>query len=93
MSRSLRKPPFCAPHVLRLVNRVLASNKLGTIIKIHSRSSMILYKFVGLTFAVYNGKTFVPVKVVDGMVGHKFGEFSPTRRYTGHGADKKAVRR
>lgn len=93
MTRSLRKPPFCAPHVLRLVNRALNLNKLASIIRIFSRSSVILYKFVGLTFAVHNGKTFVPVRVVDSMVGHKFGEFSPTRRYTSHGADKKVTRR
>ncbi|ABD45231.1 ribosomal protein S19 [Ehrlichia chaffeensis str. Heartland] len=93
MSRSIKKPPFCAPHVLRLVNKAIAQNKLNSIINIHSRSSVILNKFIGLTFGVYNGKTYVPVKVNDNMVGRKFGEFSPTRRYTGHVGDKKVSRK
>jgi ribosomal protein S19 len=62
------------------------------IIKIWSRRSTILPQFVGLTFGVYNGKKFIPVQVTENMVGHKFGEFSPTRTFTGHAADKKAKR-
>jgi small subunit ribosomal protein S19 len=62
------------------------------IIKIWSRRSTILPQFVGLTFGVYNGKKFLPVQVTENMVGHKFGEFSPTRTFSGHAADKKAKR-
>ncbi|KJV69060.1 30S ribosomal protein S19 [Candidatus Neoehrlichia procyonis] len=93
MSRSITKPPFCAAHVLRLVDKAIASNKTNAIINIHSRASVILNKFIGFTFGVYNGKTYVPVKVTDNMVGHKFGEFSPTRRYLGHASDKKVSRK
>ena len=63
------------------------------IIKTWSRRSTIMPDFIGLTFAVYNGKKFVPVYVTENMVGHKLGEFSPTRTYHGHGADKKAKRK
>jgi small subunit ribosomal protein S19 len=62
------------------------------IIRIWSRRSTVLPQFVGLTFGVYNGQKFVPVLVTENMVGHKFGEFSPTRTYRGHGADKKVRR-
>jgi small subunit ribosomal protein S19 len=62
------------------------------IIRIWSRRSTVLPQFVGLTFGVYNGMKFIPVLVTENMVGHKFGEFSPTRTYRGHGADKKARR-
>jgi small subunit ribosomal protein S19 len=63
------------------------------IIRTWSRRSTIMPDFVGLTFAVHNGKKFIPVYVTENMVGHKFGEFAPTRTYYGHGADKKAKRR
>tara|TARA_Y100000996_G_C22090740_1_gene465640 strand:- start:201 stop:434 length:234 start_codon:yes stop_codon:yes gene_type:complete len=62
------------------------------VIKTWSRRSTILPQFVGLTFGVYNGRKFIPVLVTESMVGHKFGEFSPTRTYSGHGGDKKATR-
>ena len=62
------------------------------VIRMWSRRSVILPQFVGLTFGVYNGQKFIPVLVTENMVGHKFGEFSPTRTYRGHGADKKASR-
>ncbi len=62
------------------------------VIKIWSRRSTILPQFVGLTFGVYNGRKFIPVLVTESMVGHKFGEFSPTRTFSGHSADKKASR-
>ena len=87
------KPPFCAAHVVKLANRVLSQNKLGTVIKIHSRASVILPKFIGLTFGVYNGKDYVPLLVSDDMVGMKFGEFSPTRKFLGHAGNKKATRK
>jgi small subunit ribosomal protein S19 len=62
------------------------------VVKIWSRRSTILPQFVGVTFGVHNGKKFIPVSVSENMVGHKFGEFAPTRTYYGHGADKKAKR-
>ena len=63
------------------------------IIRIWSRRSTILPQFVGLTFGVYNGQKHIPVNVTEDMIGHKFGEFSPTRTFHGHGGDKKAVKR
>ncbi|MGL9733216.1 MAG: 30S ribosomal protein S19 [Wolbachia sp.] len=94
MSRSAWKPPFCHPSVLKLVNRALKEDSINKVIKIHSRASVILPSCLGLKFAVYNGKDYIPVNVNDqNMIGHKFGEFSPTRKFTGHSGDKKTVRR
>ncbi|MCV3769655.1 30S ribosomal protein S19 [Wolbachia endosymbiont of Dipetalonema caudispina] len=94
MSRSAWKSPFCHPSVLKLVNRVLREGAFNKVIKIHSRASVILPNCLGLKFAVYNGKDYVPVNVNDqNMIGRKFGEFSPTRKFNGHSGDKKAVRR
>lgn len=90
MPRSIWKGPFIDNYVLRLVENV--SSMKNKVIKIRSRRSTILPSFVGLTFSVYNGKSFIPVNVTEPMIGHKFGEFSPTRTYYGHGADKKAKR-
>jgi small subunit ribosomal protein S19 len=66
------------------------SNKANKVIKTWSRRSTIVPEFIGLTFAVHNGKKFIPVYVTDNMIGHKLGEFSLTRTYYGHGADKKS---
>lgn len=94
MSRSAWKPPFCHPSVLKLVNRALKEGSINKVIKIHSRASVILPNCLGLKFAVYNGKDYIPVNVNgQNMIGHKFGEFSPTRKFTGHSGDKKAARR
>jgi small subunit ribosomal protein S19 len=93
MSRSLRKGPFVASHLAKKVTEVTSSGKLTTVIKTWSRSSTILPEMVGLTIAVYNGKQHVPVYVSDQMVGHKLGEFSPTRNFRSHvKSDKKAKR-
>jgi len=93
MSRSLRKGPFVASHLAKKVNELIASGNLSTIIKTWSRSSTILPEMVGLTIAVYNGKQHVPAYVSDQMVGHKLGEFSPTRTFRSHvKSDKKAKR-
>jgi len=93
MSRSLRKGPFVASHLAKKVNELIANGNLSTIIKTWSRSSTILPEMVGLTIAVYNGKQHVPVYVSDQMVGHKLGEFSPTRTFRSHvKSDKKAKR-
>jgi small subunit ribosomal protein S19 len=74
------------------MQEVYKSGKKGTVIKTWSRRSTILPEFVGLTFSVYNGKKFIPVAVSEAMVGHKLGEFSPTRTFFGHGGNRKAVK-
>ncbi|WP_033160841.1 30S ribosomal protein S19 [[Mycoplasma] collis] len=87
MARSLKKGPFADEHLLKKVEKML-EQKSKKPIKTWSRRSTIFPDFVGLTFQVHNGKIFHDVFVTDDMVGHKLGEFSPTRTYTGHGADK-----
>lgn len=89
MPRSLKKGPFIEPSLLKKVETA-QENRSNAVIKTWSRSSTILPDMVGLTFAVHNGKKFVPVFVTENMVGHKLGEFSPTRTYYGHAADKKS---
>ncbi len=91
MSRSVWKGPFVDRYLLKKVEDARAAGK-NTVIKTWSRRSTILPQFVGLTFGVHNGRKFIPVLVSDQMIGHKLGEFSPTRTYHGHGADKKAKR-
>jgi len=88
MSRSVWKGPFVEKSLLKKVEEARASGK-NMIIKTWSRRSTILPNMVGLTFGVHNGKKFIPVVVSDQMIGHKLGEFAPTRTYKGHGADKK----
>ena len=93
MSRSLKKGPFVDDHLMKKVEKLNAASK-KEVIKTWSRRSTIFPEFVEHTFAVYNGKEHVPVYVTEGMVGHKLGEFVPTRKYGGHGADdKKAGKR
>ena len=91
MARSVWKGPFVDGYLLKKAEAARSSAR-KEIIRIWSRRSTILPQFVGLTFGVYNGQKFVPVLVTENMVGHKFGEFSPTRTYRGHGADKKVRR-
>ena len=91
MPRSLKKGPFIDGHLLKKVE-VASANNDRKVIKTWSRRSTIIPEMVGLTFAVHNGKKFIPVFVTENMVGHKLGEFSPTRTYFGHAADKKAKR-
>jgi small subunit ribosomal protein S19 len=88
MSRSLKKGPFID---IKLEKKVLDMNDKNkkTVIKTWSRRSMISPEFVGHTFAVHNGNKFVPVYVTENMVGHKLGEFSPTRTFRGHAGNKK----
>ena len=92
MPRSVKKGPFVDDH---LMDKVLHAHETGSkkVIKTWSRRSTILPEFVTLTFAVHNGKKFVPVFCTDNMVGHKLGEFAPTRTYYGHGLDRKSRRR
>ena len=92
MSRSVWKGPFVDGYIFDKVEKLRQSGR-NDIIRTWSRRSTIMPDFVGLTFAVHNGKKFMPVYVSENMVGHKLGEFSPTRTYTGHGADKKAKRK
>lgn len=90
MSRSLKKPPFVHYKLMQRVEEAQESQK-KTVIKTWSRASTITPEFVGLTIAVHNGNKFIPVYVTENMVGHKLGEFAPTRTFRGH-ADKKGKR-
>ena len=88
MARSIKKGPFIDKHLLEKVEE--ASRTVSRkVIKTWSRRSTIVPECVGLTFAVHNGKKFIPVFVTENMVGHKFGEFSPTRTFFGHSGDRK----
>ena len=89
MPRSIRKGPFVDIHLAKKVEAAQAAN-VKKPIKTWSRRSMILPDMIGLTIAVYNGRQHVPVMINENMIGHKLGEFSPTRTYKGHVADKKA---
>ena len=89
MARSIKKGPYVQESLLRKVDLEGDGNR-KKVIKTWSRRSTIIPEFVGSTFAVHNGKKFVPVFVSENMVGHKLGEFAPTRTYFGHGADKKS---
>ena len=91
MTRSLKKGPFVDGHLLRKVLEASKSTR-KPVIKTWSRRSTILPECVGLTFAVHNGRKFVPVFVTENMVGHKLGEFAPTRTFHGHAGDRKARR-
>ncbi len=89
MPRSVKKGPFVDEHLMRKVRKAIDTND-RKVIKTWSRRSMIIPEMVGLTFAVHNGRKFIPVFVTENMVGHKLGEFAPTRTFYGHAADKKA---
>ena len=91
MPRSIRKGPFVDQHLWDKVDKAVKSGN-KQVIKTWSRRSTILPEMVGMTFAVHNGKKFVPVFVSENMVGHKLGEFSPTRVFHGHAGDKKGKR-
>ena len=91
MSRSVWKGPFVDPSLLKKVENVKGQSNAAPI-KTWSRKSTIIPEFVGHSFLIYNGKKFIPIKISDEMVGHKLGEFSPTRTFSGHTpADKKAA--
>ena len=92
MARSIKKGPFVDQPLLAKVAAAQDGNA-RQVIKTWSRRSTILPEFLGLTFAVHNGKKFLPVYVTENMVGHKLGEFAPTRTFYGHAADKKSKRR
>ena len=88
MARSIWKGPFVDGYLLKKADEARVGGR-NQIIKTWSRRSTILPQFVGLTFGVYNGKKFIPVSVNEDMIGHKLGEFAPTRTFFGHGVDKK----
>ena len=93
MSRSIKKGPFIEKS---LYSKIIAMNKSGTrqMVKTFSRCSTIIPEMVGMTISVYNGKAWVPVYITENLVGHKLGEFSPTRIFRGHsGSDKKAEKK
>lgn len=91
MARSIKKGPFFDAYLIKKVNRLKESGR-REVIKTWSRRSTVVPEFVSYTFAVHNGRKFIPVLVTENMVGHKFGEFAPTRTYYGHVADKKSKR-
>ncbi len=92
MARSIRKGPFIEKS---LYKKVVEASKSGNkqMLQTYSRASTIIPEMVGLTISVYNGKTWVPVYITENLVGHKLGEFSPTRVFRGHGGDKKKGKR
>ena len=92
MARSIWKGPFVDGFMLRKADASRGSGR-NEIIKTWSRRSTILLQFVGLTFGVHNGHKFLPVLVTENMVGHKFGEFAPTRTFHGHSADRKSEKK
>ena len=90
MSRSLKKGPFVDQSLIKKAMELEGDKaKSSKVIKTWSRRSTVVPEFIGLTFAVHNGKKFIPVYVTDNMIGHKLGEFALTRTFHGHGADKK----
>ena len=93
MSRSVKKGPFIAKHLYKKVVDMVKTND-RKMIKTYSRTSTVIPEMVGITISVYNGKTWIPVYVTEDLVGHKLGEFSPTRVFRGHaGSDKTAVKK
>ena len=88
MSRSLKKPPFVDDHLMKKVMAIVEGKNPKRPIETWSRRSTIYPEFIGLTFQVHNGHAFIDVFVSNDMVGHKLGEFAPTRTFNGHGADK-----
>lgn len=88
MARSIKKGPYIYHKLLKKVEKANSETK-KSVIKTWSRSSMVIPTMVGLTIAVHNGKSFIPVFVTENMVGHKLGEFAPTRTFKGHGGNRK----
>ena len=91
MARSLKKGPFIDPSLQRKLEKAIAAGS-KQVIRTWSRRSMITPEMLGLTYHVHNGKLFMPVYVTEKMVGHRLGEFAPTRKFTGHAADKRVKR-
>ena len=92
MGRSLKKGPFCDDHLLKKIDALNSADE-KKVVKTWSRRSTIFPQFVGHTIAVHDGRKHLPIYITDDMVGHKLGEFVPTRKYSGHGADDKKAKR
>lgn len=92
MARAVWKGPFVDGYLLKKASKARESGR-NEVIRMWSRRSTILPQFVGLTFGVHNGQKFIPISVTENMIGHKFGEFAPTRTFFGHSADKKVKRK
>ncbi|ADI25184.1 30S ribosomal protein S19 [Geobacillus sp. G4] len=92
MGRSLKKGPFCDEHLMKKIEKLNATGQ-KQVIKTWSRRSTIFPQFVGHTIAVYDGRKHVPVYITEDMVGHKLGEFAPTRTFRGHAGDDKKTKR
>jgi len=92
MARSVWKGPFVDVTLIKKAEKVMGTGR-KEVIKTWSRRSTILPQFIGITFGVYNGQKFIPVTINENMVGHKLGEFSPTRTFKGHTADKKVTKK
>ncbi|MDR0729035.1 MAG: 30S ribosomal protein S19 [Prevotellaceae bacterium] len=88
MSRSVKKGPYIEPSLEKKVLEIVEGKRKKEVIKTWSRASMISPDFVGLTFAVHNGNKFIPVYITENMVGHKLGEFAPTRNFKGHSGNR-----
>jgi small subunit ribosomal protein S19 len=91
MSRSLKKGPYVADHLVQKIER-LNETRERRVIKTWSRASTVLPTMVGHTIGVHNGKTHIPIYISENMVGHKLGEFAPTRHFRGHGGEKASVK-
>lgn len=91
MPRSLKKGPFVEPKLMKKVQAIIDTGE-KKMIKTWSRRSTVIPEFIGFTFAVHNGRKFIPVYVTENMIGHKLGEFSPTRTYRGHAGSSKSAR-
>jgi small subunit ribosomal protein S19 len=91
VARSVKKGPFVDHHVIAKIDMANKKNDKKKVVKTWSRRSVIIPDAVGMTFAVHNGRKFVPVYVTENMIGHKFGEFAPTRQFSGHAEKKSAV--
>lgn len=91
MPRSLKKGPYVEDKLMKKVNAMISTGE-KKIVKTWSRRSMVVPDFIGYTFAVHNGKKFIPVYVTENMVGHKLGEFSPTRTFRGHAGSSKTTK-
>ena len=92
MARSIKKGPFVDKHLIKKVEELSKNNQKGKLIKTWSRRSTILPEMVGYSFAVHNGRKHIPVFVTENMVGHKLGEFAPTRTFIVHSAEKKVTK-
>jgi len=93
MARSLRKGPYVGNQILKKLNIMIQQNNKHVTIKVKDRASTIIPSMIGYTFGVYNGRVYIPVVINDQMIGHKLGEFAPTRTFKGHAKKEKQIRK